>query len=89
MGRGSHRTAYRHSMGYRYNAWVLVDPEQAAALGEINEFLLGNVDTVGEWFVLAVASGVGEEILFRGALQPVLGIVAQHCSLLLSMYNTA
>lgn len=55
--------------------WVLVDPEQAEALGEINELLLGNVDTIGEWFILAVASGVGEEILFRGALQPVLGIV--------------
>ena len=56
-------------------AWVLVDPEQAAALGEINESLLGNVDTVGEWFILALASGIGEEILFRGALQPVFGIV--------------
>ena len=55
--------------------WVLVDPEQAAALGEINDLLLGNVDTLGEWFILAVASGVGEEILFRGSLQPVFGIV--------------
>lgn len=55
--------------------WVLVDPKQAAALGEINELLLGNVDTIGEWLVLALASGIGEEILFRGALQPVLGIV--------------
>jgi uncharacterized protein len=54
--------------------WVLADPEQAAELGEINDLLLGNVDTIGEWFVLAIASGVGEEILFRGALQPVLGI---------------
>lgn len=56
--------------------WILIDPEEAAALSEISEVLLGNVDTVGEWFVLAFASGVGEEILFRGALQPVFGIVA-------------
>lgn len=55
--------------------WALADPEQAAALTEINELLLGNVDTVGEWFILAVASGVGEEILFRGAIQPVFGLV--------------
>ncbi|MDX1416091.1 MAG: CPBP family intramembrane glutamic endopeptidase [Candidatus Promineifilaceae bacterium] len=55
--------------------WVLLDPEQAAALTEVNEILLGNVDTVGEWFILAFASGVGEEILFRGALQPIFGIV--------------
>ncbi len=55
--------------------WALAEPEQAAELTELNELLLGNVDTVGEWFVLAVATGVGEEILFRGAVQPVFGLV--------------
>jgi membrane protease YdiL (CAAX protease family) len=55
-------------------SWALLDPEQAEVLGDLNESLLAGFDSVGEWFILAVASGVGEEILFRGALQPVFGI---------------
>ncbi len=54
--------------------WALLDPEQAELLGELNESLLSGFDSVGEWLILAVASGVGEEILFRGALQPVFGV---------------
>ena len=54
--------------------WALFYPEQAEQLGTTNEALLTGFDTVGEWFVLALASGFGEEILFRGALQPVFGI---------------
>ena len=41
---------------------------------ELNDLLLGEIDSVGDWLLLAVAAGIGEEILFRGALQPVLGI---------------
>ncbi|UCC53555.1 MAG: CPBP family intramembrane metalloprotease [Anaerolineaceae bacterium] len=55
--------------------WLLVDPEQAEFFGELNEALLSGLDSFGEWFILALASGMGEEILFRGALQPVFGIV--------------
>jgi len=55
--------------------WALLAPEQAQQLSGINEALLGNFDTVGEWFVLAAAAGLGEELLFRGALQPIFGIV--------------
>jgi membrane protease YdiL (CAAX protease family) len=55
-------------------AWALLDPEQAEVLGDLNESLLAGFDSVGEWLILAIASGVGEEILFRGALQPVFGI---------------
>jgi len=54
--------------------WALLDPEQAEVLGDLNESLLADFDSVGAWLILAVASGVGEEILFRGALQPVFGI---------------
>lgn len=54
--------------------WALLDPEQAEQLGSLNEALLAGFDSVGEWFVLALASGTGEEILFRGALQPVFGL---------------
>ena len=55
--------------------WVLADPAQAEQLGGINRALLGNFDTVWEWFLLAAAAGLGEELLFRGALQPIFGIV--------------
>ena len=54
--------------------WALLDPEQAQQLGNINEALLAGFDSIGEWFVLALASGIGEELLFRGALQPVFGL---------------
>lgn len=50
------------------------DPQQAEVMEELNELLLGEIDSVGDWLLLAVAAGIGEEILFRGALQPVLGI---------------
>ncbi|MCA9969751.1 MAG: CPBP family intramembrane metalloprotease [Anaerolineales bacterium] len=57
-------------------AWALLNPEQSALLEGINSELLGDFDTVWEWFALALAAGMGEELLFRGALQPVLGIWA-------------
>jgi len=55
--------------------WALLAPEQAAQIGGLNDVLLGNFDTVGEWLVLAAAAGLSEELLFRGALQPIFGIV--------------
>ncbi len=55
--------------------WMLFDPTQVEQLSGINESLLGNFDTVWEWFLLAAAAGMGEELLFRGALQPVFGII--------------
>ena len=54
--------------------WALLDPEAAQELGSVNDALLSGFDTPGEWFVLAAASGLGEEILFRGAVQPVFGL---------------
>ena len=56
--------------------FVLLDPEQAETLDNLNTLLLGNIDTVGEWFVLALSAAIGEEILFRGAIQPVFGLWA-------------
>ena len=55
-------------------AWALLNPDQAEILETINSLLLQDVDTAWEWFILALAAGVGEELLFRGALQPVLGL---------------
>ncbi len=54
--------------------WALISPEQSELLGGINDILVGNFDTLGEWIVVALGAGIGEEILFRGALQPVFGL---------------
>ncbi len=53
---------------------LVTDPEQAAVLDELNTLLLGDMDTIWEWFLLAISAAIGEEILFRGALQPVFGL---------------
>jgi hypothetical protein len=55
-------------------AWALLNPEQAEIMDSLNSLLLSNIDTIWEWFILALAAGVGEELLFRGALQPVFGL---------------
>ena len=54
--------------------WATLNPEQAEQLTEVNDLLLQNVDTVWEWGLLALSAGIGEEILFRGALQPIVGL---------------
>jgi membrane protease YdiL (CAAX protease family) len=56
--------------------WSLADPDQAALVEEISGSLIGDLDTVWEWLLLAIATGIGEELLFRGALQPVFGLGA-------------
>lgn len=55
--------------------WMLLNPEQAELLESVNTLLLAEFDTVWEWLILAIAAGVGEELLFRGALQPVFGLL--------------
>lgn len=55
--------------------WTLFDAAQVEQLSGINESLLGSFDTVWEWFLLAASAGLGEELLFRGALQPIFGIL--------------
>jgi hypothetical protein len=55
--------------------WAVLNPEQSAMLESINTALLADFDTIWEWFLLAIAAGIGEELLFRGALQPVFGLV--------------
>lgn len=57
-------------------SWALFNPAAAEELGGVNELLLGNINTVWDWLLLALAAGLGEEMLFRGALQPVFGILA-------------
>ncbi len=54
--------------------WVLIDPDQADAVRQISNAMLRDFDSVGTIFLLAALSSVSEEVLFRGALQPRLGI---------------
>jgi membrane protease YdiL (CAAX protease family) len=55
--------------------WLLLAPEQAEALGQISDQLFGQYDSFVTIFVLALLSSVSEEFLFRGALQPKLGLL--------------
>lgn len=55
-------------------AWAWFNPEQAEILEDLNTILLADMDTLWEWLALALAAGIGEELLFRGALQPVMGL---------------
>jgi membrane protease YdiL (CAAX protease family) len=54
--------------------WGVLNPEQSEILDDVSATLLTEIDTVWEWFVIALATGIGEELLFRGALQPALGL---------------
>ena len=54
--------------------WTLANPDQSELVEGISNVLLGNFDTIGEWLVVALGAGLGEEILFRGALQPIFGL---------------
>jgi len=54
-------------------AWKAIDPEQVALVEELSQKLYQGFG-FWHWLALAVGAGIGEEILFRGALQPVFGI---------------
>lgn len=53
--------------------WEAIDPEQVTLVEELSELLYQDFG-FWHWLALAIGAGVGEEILFRGALQPALGI---------------
>ncbi len=53
--------------------WRAINPEQTAVVESLTNLLYENVDSVWGWVILALAAGLGEETLFRGALQPVFG----------------
>ena len=61
-------------------------PEQTRNIDQVSQQLLSNVTSPLSAIILALAAGIGEEILFRGALQPRLGIIA--ASLLFAVLHT-
>lgn len=54
-------------------AWELISPQEVAQVEALSERLYEGFG-FWHWLALAIGAGIGEEILFRGALQPVLGI---------------
>lgn len=54
--------------------WVWLNPSQLELVESLNGQLLGGINSLGQWFTLALATGLGEELLFRGALQPAFGL---------------
>jgi membrane protease YdiL (CAAX protease family) len=58
------------------NLMARLTPEQSKNIQQVSEQLLKNVNSLGPAIAIALAAGIGEEILFRGALQPRLGMVA-------------
>lgn len=54
-------------------AWEAINPEQVAIVDELGQKLYEGFG-FWHWLALALSAGVGEEILFRGALQPIFGI---------------
>jgi membrane protease YdiL (CAAX protease family) len=55
--------------------WFEVDPVGYDLLGEVTENLFGDLVTVGGALLLGFSTGISEEMLFRGAVQPRLGLL--------------
>lgn len=56
-------------------AWEALDPAGYEKLTGVTEQLFGGLMTVGGAVVLGLSAGISEELLFRGALLPRLGLV--------------
>ncbi len=55
--------------------WQAIDPAGFDKLIEVTDTLFGGLMTLGGALVLGLSAGISEELLFRGAVQPRLGIV--------------
>jgi len=55
--------------------WQNVDPMGYDVLERVTEGLFGGLETVGGALALGLAAGISEELLFRGAVQPRLGLL--------------
>ena len=53
-----------------------VTPDQSKSIQQVSDQLLKNVNTLVPAVAIALAAGIGEEVLFRGALLPRLGNVS-------------
>jgi membrane protease YdiL (CAAX protease family) len=55
--------------------WERVDPAGYELVNRVSENIFGNLVTVGGAVALGLSAGISEELLFRGAVQPRLGLV--------------
>jgi membrane protease YdiL (CAAX protease family) len=55
--------------------WQGIDPAGYDLLEKVNENLFGGLATVGGAIALGLSAGISEELLFRGAVQPRLGLL--------------
>ena len=56
-------------------AWMAVSPESFERISRISEALLGQFMNPWGALVVGLTAGVGEELVFRGALQPRFGLL--------------
>jgi membrane protease YdiL (CAAX protease family) len=56
-------------------AWEQIDPAGYDLLERVTDNIFGNLMTVGGAIVLGLSAGISEELLFRGAVQPRLGLL--------------
>jgi membrane protease YdiL (CAAX protease family) len=56
-------------------AWQALDPAGYGLLERVTESIFGGLATVGGAVALGLTAGIGEEVLFRGAVQPRLGLL--------------
>jgi membrane protease YdiL (CAAX protease family) len=55
--------------------WQGVNPSGYDLMQRVTENIFGNLVTVGGALALGFSAGIGEELLFRGAVQPRMGIL--------------
>lgn len=55
--------------------WQAADPSGYGVLERVTENLFGGLMTVGGAIALGLSAGISEELLFRGAVQPRLGLL--------------
>jgi hypothetical protein len=56
-------------------AWQEIDPASYDLLERVTENIFGDLVTVGGALALGLSAGISEELLFRGAVQPRLGLL--------------
>jgi membrane protease YdiL (CAAX protease family) len=55
--------------------WQEIDPAGYDLLGRVTDNIFGGLMTVSGALVLGLSAGISEELLFRGAVQPRLGLI--------------
>jgi membrane protease YdiL (CAAX protease family) len=56
-------------------AWERIDPAGYELIERVTDNIFGNLMTIGGAIILGLSAGISEELLFRGALQPRLGLL--------------